>query len=560
MEKLEIIHEDIFKATFGKKIIDEEAVKERIEMTLVEICMIEPKDLHLYYNRTTDRGTLYFKSTKSKSIPYEPLKLSEIKKGNKKLYDVKVGIPTIMNTYLSKKNTFKNTLELIIFLFQAELEESKLEVLFDKIENSNIDDTFAEYLKTFEEGSERREDVLALMTNFLTDENIEKLTIVTNDIHFSFNIITSLIHFIDNEKKELWLLFDPASVSDLISFRLYTLLKIGVRIKVLPIKNKYPRFGLIANWTINSPKSDWRLIPKILQFKTFFFEKEVGNNYSRIIKHSHKIIPFVESIIDYDNGNPTLKIEGAKELKTHKLELTEIEPFKYIKFLNEAFNEYQNQFEDEIVVYNNVEFNFEVLDIDKLYRREKTVSLYKLLQAHRFIKKYKDKIFIFNGKGHVTFVPFSINKKAPIYPINVPFVEFNHIKKRYEVAEGYARVWILYNVYQIRTIETIVVRNIRSEFFEPSEIKLGIKAKNITEKDLDYNTNWDESHFKYSLIDVSEEEHFLESRYIEEITHRINLKEFGTLFEELSSKKIGILSETDKNFSKKLKKEIKISN
>lgn len=555
MKKSYIIREYIFKQTFGEETINEETIVGRINATLTRICGVPEEEISQYYQRSLERSTLYFKRNNSTTVPFLPIKAPEGKKPTRRNYEVKVGIPTIMNTYDNvDKDTFRSTLELIIFLLQANLTKQQRDVALGKLEDDNIEDRFSAYLQEIEEGSEHREDVLALMIDFLTnDQTTTALTIVTNDLNFSTSIVPAMLQFI-HSKKELWLCFDPASAGDVLSLRLNTLWRLGLHIGVLPIKNRYPVFGVIPNWKPDSSDDRVPNIAKILQFKTFFFEKNTGRNYSSIIKYSSKIKEFIGKIDSFSQG-VTIRGEtvGLKQMNHKNVEFKKLDQQDYLDKLKESFNAYQSELPEDNIVYHNVEFSFEKIDIESIYRRERTVPLYKILQAYRFIKYFKDsadKIFDFDEENRqVAFQPYAIENTDTFFPINVPFIEWNATQKRYELCEGHSRLWVLYNVFNIRTIEAVVVRKIRAEFFEPSESKVGARrAKNLTDKEMGFNTKWNESDFKCERNDFSEEEHILESRYAEAITHRATPENFETGFNELV--RMGILEKDDKVYSK----------
>lgn len=548
MKKEEIITKKIFSPAFGgEKNVTRGNIKKKIINSLINICSIPENEISEYFSSDDEKATLYFKEAdeypqfNSKSnYNFIPIKVADALKNSRKNYNNKIGIPAIYDAFEKNKPRI-NTIKLILFLFQIKLSEDLENVLFGKISNSDILDDFKNYLKEIKNGSETREDVLALMIDVLNDQNVTSATFVTNDIHFTFNIIPSIVQFIISGKP-LWLLFDPASVSDLISYRLFLLKQIGLNIKILPIKNKYPVFGVIPNWTPDLIDNNFQSVFKILKFKTFFFEKEEGVNYSQVIKSHEEIKKIILDIIEFDKG---VGKNTPIQLKKVNLKYSLILEDTYLSFLNDCFN--TNEKNNK--VYNNAKFSFKTFEIDNLYSRSQSITYYKAMQMYYFIENNKETFVFDDDKETVYIKPYNLKILDKIYPINPPFIEFNKQENRYEVGEGHSRIWVLYNIYNIKKINTICVDNIRAEYFEPNQEKI---IQYFEKQNPKISNNWSFEHLKCNSKLNDPNENILASRNIEIFTHRIPTENFVELFNELVKQKI--LEKDDYKYSNTLNK------
>jgi len=190
--------------------------------------------------------------------------------------------------------------------------------------------------------------------------------------------------------------------------------------------------------------------------------------------------------------------------------------------------------------------------LQKIYRRVKKFTKYKLLQQYYFMEFLIDKGWIEFSKDKKTiiFKPLfiEIDKDHPL-SINPPFIEFNPIRKSYEIAEGHSRLWICHHIYGVEHIRTLVVKDIDDHFFT-------IKNKALYEaENLDEFCHWDQT---ISLIETDENhilDSILEPRDIEQLSHGFDLegrkKMMEGFFNELV--KIGILESEDRKYHYYLK-------
>lgn len=529
---------DVFNSKHESAGIKHVEVKNLIKKILIKKFKIKDSDVNKFCTDTNkNKGTYYFHSTDNKIF-------TPVIKKSPKNYTDSINIDTIMNN-LDPKNPGEpesSKVFLLAYLFDYELSLKEIHYLNTKrlfLDEKEIRKIASKITQT-----EQREDVLLKLIDILSNSSCSKISIITNDIHFVLNIITSIILYLDKDKNnELWLLFDPASVTDVLSFRLYLLVKFGVKVKILPIKNKYPYFGIAPNWTPND--GNVNLPEYFYNFKTFFFEKQSGDFYFKLIEDSSKIKKIISAILENDLKIEKYKSVSLNEKNDNKIKFKIVPNDDYLLYLSSIFNKSTdlNGNERNDIAYRNANFKFKTIEIDKIYSRSKNVTLYKIVQAYYFINHFKNKYFIFSNKDTtVTFIPFSIENisRDNYFPINPPFIEENQNKDdRLEVGEGHSRIWVLYNIMGVKRINTIVVSNIHEKYLRKKE---GFK---------DFTSNlWNQTNFPVREIDDNISENYLLPRNIESYTHILPDNIFKELFEKLQA--LGILETEDKVFSKKL--------
>lgn len=493
------------------------------------------------------KGTFYFKFQQNGTFKYIP-------QFHDKEDCITISVSAIHNAYDSANtaDSSDKIVQFILYLYKYNPTPKELEVLKGYIKFTDIQQEILDEVKNIN-SAESRGLVLAKMVYLLNNFNPDKkskLTIITNDLNFFLNLIPSFFSYL-NHGNELWVLYDPASVSDLISFKLYMLKKMGAILKILPVNNKYPYYGIVPDWT----PEDTNITPsEFYNFKTFFFERGLGNNYFNAVSDERERETIIKLIRKYDDG-----VEGFRpkifKSETH-IEYNVIDEEAYIDFLNKSITFYDGKMKEltekdnrpRNIVYLNVTFKFDTIDFTQIYYRSKNVTYHKVFQADRFIKRYTNKLYFFDETTNtVTIKAADIGIANQIFPINPPFLEDNKHEHRFEVAEGHSRLWVLYNMYNVRKIRTVVVSNIQDKYFEPSKIKHHSTSLHHQKFDSHYSNKWGEADFKLELRDEHEVDIPLDSRNIEIMTHYTNDEIFLELFDLYVSE--GLLTEYDRAFS-----------
>lgn len=549
---LKEIADTIYQRTFGKADVRTAVVYDRIVKKYTELNIIHSRSDFKRDFAEDDKQVLYFKMKEEQFIPLPRIEANNVG------FDFSYSIPSIstLNEKITFNKNYYRNLKLVAFLFDYKFTDDELAVVDGKRSDSNLRESHRKEIANIY-SAEKRELALSKMVFLLTQEDIYKLTIITNDLHFVLNIITSIICFLDREENnetgerpELYIMFDPASVSDIISFRIFLLKELGATIKLLPIKNKYPYFGIVTNWT---PFKPIELAGDFYIFRTFFFERQSGKNYFEHISSQTEVTKMLSKIIESDTGGKDTILPPSKFLeKKDKPSLKPVSIEKYIEYLYASFTNYKTKNMNAEVVYLNVKFTVKEILIDELYYRTKSVLKYKVLQADEFIKKYKGKVFNFYTENDIECVecsPYDLSINKQLFPVNPIFIEYNSDKQRYEVAEGHSRIWALYNYHNVRKIKTIVVENIPKSFFKPIETKLVATGLNYANYDKKYSTDWSDT--KLIRSDIDETEILLQPRMIESITHTFPNSVFKKLYDEYIEK--GVLEIDDIKYSNKLK-------
>jgi len=524
----------IFDKTIGQ-VIEERKIFECIEKRYLQEFDIPENEFVKYYTgEKIPRVTFFLKKNNDTYVPVMSHSKGSIQTVS--VYSIlKLGKFTSTPTHNKKDYSIPklSTLTKICYVLGYHLSQEEIKILQDY----DINESFSEYLRTLGI-SNTREDVFAKIIDYLNHPSYNLLTICTNDLHFAPYIIPSIVVFISKGGK-LNLFFDPSSIDDIITSKLIILQRIGVSITLLPLKKRYFTYGLFPNWDISSKD----LPSSIFTFKTYFFDRNSHNRgYSEIVSDPIDIKRIVSEFITINTHKSKSENFALVVLKSYKINLTQLTKEEYIKFLYTKYKMATHKEKNILNPYANASFDFEEIDIESVYRRSNRVPLYKLIQNYHFISHFKTSIISFKDNTIVDFIPYNVEiAKNYIYPINPVIIEYNHINNRYEVSEGHCRIWLLYNVYGIKKINTIVVRNIN-----PDYLRL-----NRETQDSSLDSNWHVSTFKTSSIDeIDKETLLLKFRFIETQTHILDKELYALFCKELIEN--GIITENDISLSRNI--------
>jgi hypothetical protein len=177
------------------------------------------------------------------------------------------------------------------------------------------------------------------------------------------------------------------------------------------------------------------------------------------------------------------KIVGKIQTKRDKAEKiseqislspSNIKKVDYTKWLYSKFSDPAALRETDTPIYAtciqrrdiNLQFEYVDLALDQIYYRTTRVVGYKVFQAVELFRT--SNIFCRQEDDLAVFEPISLfdNSSYRYYPVNMPVVEYNGAKKRYEVAEGHSRLYALTKFPNIKRTRVILVKNLPPFAFE----------------------------------------------------------------------------------------------
>jgi len=384
------------------------------------------------------------------------------------------------------------------------------------------------------------EEALMILMERFKQTDLKKLTIVVDDLSFIFKIAPILCDFLAKKDVQACLLFGAKNGYALLRGKeLLMLYKLGFHIEVMPLSETFQYHGFIFDYfapTDGKNTSGMEFFP--IRYNSFDRGPLLGRWSAQD--------PGTEK-----NMERALKTIQSKREKAIKLseglpfDLKTIPEKKYCDWLFTRFSNWKLSDIDPSPPlystlikkegYTNIKFDFEEVDFDKIFYRVTHAVVPKIWQAEQIFNENQEK------DGIVTYRPTNLfyNDNLEFYPVNVPFLEFNAKKNRFEIIEGLNRFYFLSLKKQgVKKVNTIVVRGLPDKAFD-----LIMKYKD-REAQLIKN-DWDVLPVK--LEQEAEESALLYKRHIETVTHEFDISVYIEIAKALINK--GILTKDEaRNF------------
>lgn len=310
----------------------------------------------------------------------------------------------------------------------------------------------------------RYEDLLIQLISELAKPDTRDFTIVVEDVSFVFKIAPTIINMLGRKNARICLLFSPKSGKDLLyNHELLLLYQLGIYIEVLPILEHFDYQGFYLGYYA----PDETAISSSMIFfhlKNNIFER--STLVERITTASDRA-EFTKAVNSLQNKRSRRQISPLTAFKPKVLSYEE-----YGKWLLSRFN-YCKDFTEHLPAYstilasgNDIKFEVRKVSVSEIYHRIRSITAYKVYQAEKVM--LNNPLFSKVIGDTISFHPLNLFENGPerkFYTVNVPILEENVYKGRYEVAEGTSRIYAALKKFGIRWVETIVVLDLPQTAF-----------------------------------------------------------------------------------------------